>query len=144
MTLRTWCVCPLQFAGAGGPRAWLANRRCEVLRRVYPPTGIRELAGNRIDEGSLRGHYTDLGPFRLIRREALDRLYMQDTNFGWTIEMQINARRIGLRVLKIPLNSRKRIAGESKISDNFAGTIRAGWKILWIIAKHALLTGRSS
>ena len=69
---------------------------------------------------------------------------MQDTNFGWTIEMQINARRIGLRVLKIPLNSRKRIAGESKISDNFAGTIRAGWKILWIIAKHALLTGRSS
>jgi len=108
----------------------------------------RQAFGNWLATGLMRvlfgAHYTDLGPFRVIRREALDRLHMQATNFGWTIEMQIKARRIGLRVLKIPLNSRKRIAGESKISGNFAGTIHAGWKILWIIAKHALLTGRSS
>jgi glycosyltransferase involved in cell wall biosynthesis len=89
-------------------------------------------------------HYTDLGPFRVIRREALDRLQMQDTNFGWTIEMQIKAHRNGLRVQEIPVNYRRRIAGESKISGNFVGTIRAGWKILWIIAKHGLLSGRSN
>jgi glycosyltransferase involved in cell wall biosynthesis len=88
--------------------------------------------------------YSDLGPFRVIRREALDRLQMQDTTFGWTIEMQIKAHCAGLRVLEIPVNYRKRIAGESKVSGNFAGTIRAGWKILWIIAKHGLLSGRSN
>ena len=85
--------------------------------------------------------YTDLGPFRVIRREALDRLQMRDTSFGWTIEMQIKAHRAGLRVLEIPVNYRKRIAGKSKISGTLIGTFRAGWKILWTIAKHGLSSG---
>src|ERR1700687_2387337 len=50
--------------------------------------------------------YTDLGPFRAIRRPALERLQMRDTNYGWTIEMQIKAKREGLRVLEIPANYR--------------------------------------
>jgi glycosyltransferase involved in cell wall biosynthesis len=87
--------------------------------------------------------YTDLGPFRVIRREALNRLQMRDTNFGWTIEMQIKAHRAGLRVLELPVNYRKRIAGESKISGSFVGTFRAGWKILWTIAKHGLSSPQS-
>jgi glycosyltransferase involved in cell wall biosynthesis len=87
--------------------------------------------------------FTDLGPFRVIRREALERLRMRDTNFGWTIEMQIKAHRAGLRVLEIPVNYRQRIAGESKISGSFTGTVRAGWKILWIISKYGLLGDRS-
>jgi glycosyltransferase involved in cell wall biosynthesis len=102
--------------------------------------------GNWLATGLMRvffgAHSTDLGPFRVIRREALERLHMQDTNYGWTIEMQIKAHRAGLRVLEIPVNYRKRIAGESKISGNFVGTLRAGWKILWIIAKHGLSAGR--
>jgi glycosyltransferase involved in cell wall biosynthesis len=96
--------------------------------------------GNWLATGLMRllfsARYTDLGPFRVIRREALERLQMRDTNFGWTIEMQIKAHRAGLRVLEIPVNYRKRIAGESKISGNCWGTLRAGWKILWTIAKH--------
>jgi glycosyltransferase involved in cell wall biosynthesis len=102
--------------------------------------------GNRLATGLMRiffgARYTDLGPFRVIRRESLERLHMQDTNFGWTIEMQIKAHRASLRVLEIPVNYRKRIAGESKISGTLAGTIRAGWKILWIIAKHGLSSGQ--
>jgi glycosyltransferase involved in cell wall biosynthesis len=86
--------------------------------------------------------YTDLGPFRAIRLEALDELHMQDTNFGWTIEMQIKAHRLGLSVVEIPVNYRKRIAGESKISGTFVGTARAGWKILWTIARYGLSSGR--
>ncbi len=81
--------------------------------------------------------YTDLGPFRAIRRDALDALNMQDTDFGWTIEMQIKAYRQGLRVLEIPVNYRKRVAGESKISGNLLGTVRAGGKILLTIARYA-------
>jgi len=57
--------------------------------------------------------------------------------------MQIKAHRAGLRVLEIPVNYRQRIAGESKISGSFTGTIRAGWKILWIISKYGLLADRS-
>lgn len=82
--------------------------------------------------------YTDLGPFRAIRRDKLDSLGMQDTNYGWTIEMQIKAHRHGLRVLEIPVNYRRRLAGESKISGNLIGTIRAGHKILWTIAKYGV------
>jgi glycosyltransferase involved in cell wall biosynthesis len=89
-----------------------------------------------------RARYTDLGPFRVIRRDALESLRMQDTNFGWTIEMQIKAHRCGLRVLEIPVNYRRRIAGESKISGNLVGTIRAGWKILAVLAKYGLQSGR--
>lgn len=82
--------------------------------------------------------YTDLGPFRAIRKKALHELPMQDTNYGWTIEMQIKAHRRGLRVIEIPVNYRKRMSGESKISGTFTGTVRAGWKILWTIAKYGL------
>jgi glycosyltransferase involved in cell wall biosynthesis len=102
--------------------------------------------GNWLATGLMRllfgARFTDLGPFRVIRREALERLQMRDTNFGWTIEMQIKAHRAGLRVLEVPVNYRKRIAGESKISGTFLGTLRAGWKILWTIAKHGLSSGR--
>jgi glycosyltransferase involved in cell wall biosynthesis len=111
--------------------------------RAFTP---QQAFGNWLATGLMRSffgaRYTDLGPFRVIRREALERLQMRDTNFGWTIEMQIKAHRAGLRVLEIPVNYRKRIAGESKISGNFMGTLRAGWKILWTIAKHGLSSGR--
>ena len=48
----------------------------------------------------------------------------------------------GLRILELPVNYRKRIAGESKISGNLVGTLRAGWKILWVIAKYGLFFAR--
>ena len=82
--------------------------------------------------------YTDLGPFRVIRREALDRLRMRDKNFGWTVEMQIKAHRQGLRVVELPVGYRKRKLGVSKISGTIRGSVGAGTKILWTIAKYRL------
>jgi glycosyltransferase involved in cell wall biosynthesis len=58
--------------------------------------------------------YTDLGPFRAIRADALGRLGMCDRNYGWTIEMQVKALRQGLRVTEAPVSYRKRV-GTSKI-----------------------------
>jgi glycosyltransferase involved in cell wall biosynthesis len=81
--------------------------------------------------------YTDLGPFRVIRRAALDRLQMRDETWGWTVEMQVRAARLGLRVREVPVGYRRRI-GHSKISGTLMGTIKAGWKILWVIAAEAL------
>jgi hypothetical protein len=79
--------------------------------------------------------YTDLGPFRAIRRHCLDQLGMCDTSFGWTVEMQIKAIVAGLRVTEVPVRYRKRI-GHSKITGTWSGTIRAGYKILATIYKY--------
>ncbi len=80
--------------------------------------------------------YTDLGPFRAIRRDALERLQMQDRNYGWTVEMQIKALQSGLRIVEVPMRYRVRI-GRSKISGTLKGTLLAGAKILYTIGKYA-------
>ncbi len=82
--------------------------------------------------------YTDLGPFRAIRWEALRRLGMEDRNFGWTVEMQIKAVRSGLSIAETPVSYRRRV-GVSKITGTLSGTVRAGAKILWTIARYGLL-----
>ena len=81
--------------------------------------------------------YTDLGPFRAIRYESLQAIAMQDTNFGWTVEMQIKAVKKGLRILEIPVKYRERV-GVSKITGTFSGTIKAGTKIIYTIFKYLL------
>lgn len=85
--------------------------------------------------------YTDLGPFRLIRYDLLRALGMRDRNFGWTIEMQIKAAAAGLRIVEIPVPYRRRI-GKSKISGTLSGSIMAGAKILYTIAKYSRETVR--
>jgi len=90
----------------------------------------------------LQGHrYTDLGPFRAIRWEACRRLDMRDRDFGWTCEMQVKAVRDGLRIAEVPVSYRRRV-GVSKITGTLSGTLRAGWKILWTIARYGLLNAR--
>jgi hypothetical protein len=82
------------------------------------------------------GHrFTDLGPFRAIRWDALERLEMSDPNFGWTAEMQVKAVRRGLRSTEVPVSYRRRV-GVSKITGTVSGTLRAGYKILWTVARH--------
>lgn len=100
-----------------------------------------QVAGNRLATFLVsllfRKRYTDLGPFRAIRRDLLDLLEMKDLDFGWTIEMQVKAVRRGLRVLEVPVRYRRRI-GVSKISGTVAGTARAGWTIIWTIVRLAI------
>ena len=81
--------------------------------------------------------YSDLGPFRAIRRDALEHLAMNDQNFGWTVEMQVKAAEQGLRVFEVPVRYRRRV-GVSKISGTVRGTVLAGSKILSIIVARAV------
>jgi len=82
------------------------------------------------------GHlFSDLGPFRAIRSHALSLLAMRDTDFGWTVEMQIKALRHQLRVGEVSVRYRKRI-GISKITGTIRGTFHAGVKILWTIGRY--------
>jgi glycosyltransferase involved in cell wall biosynthesis len=77
----------------------------------------------------------DLGPYRAIRRDAFDRLDMRDRSFGWTVEMQVRAHRLGLRVVHVPVYWRRRAAGESKISGTWHGVVGAGVGILGMIVR---------
>lgn len=83
-----------------------------------------------------RHRFTDLGPFRAIRWDALERLAMADPNFGWTAEMQVKALRHHLRATEVPVSYRKRV-GVSKITGTLSGTLRAGYKILWTVLRYS-------
>ena len=118
-------------------------------RRVWERAGgapmtLVQRAGNRLAcwliNGLWRASYSDLGPFRAIRRTALTRLDVRDRSFGWTVEMQIAAVRHGLRVEEIATGYRRRI-GRSKISGTVRGAVGAGTKILLVIFRTALGRG---
>ncbi len=79
--------------------------------------------------------FTDLGPLRILTREALRRLEMQDPDFGWNVEMQVKAARLGLKFTEVPVTYRRRRYGRSKISGTISGSARAGAKILWTVYK---------
>jgi glycosyltransferase involved in cell wall biosynthesis len=123
----------------------LGSRLSGVRERgAMPPQSVW---GNRLACSLMRflfrEHYTDLGPFRAIRWTSLEQLAMEDTGFGWTIEMQIKAARQGLRIQEVPVPYRRRI-GQSKISGTISGTFRAGGKILWTIARYGLTDRRTA
>lgn len=82
------------------------------------------------------GEFTDLGPFRALKMDALARLDMQAPTFGWTVEMQVRALKYGLRYKEIPVRYRNRI-GTSKISGTIRGVIMAGTYILGTIFYEA-------
>jgi glycosyltransferase involved in cell wall biosynthesis len=82
--------------------------------------------------------YTDMSPFRAIRRDALERLDMREQTYGWNLEMQMKAARDGLRVLEIPVNHRLRAGGESKVSGTLRGTFVAGTRIAATLVRVAL------
>lgn len=80
--------------------------------------------------------FTDLGPFRAIRRSSLEQLHMDDRGYGWTVQMQVRAARLGLRVAEVPVSYRRRI-GRSKISGTVRGAVKAGTKILFTIWRES-------
>jgi glycosyltransferase involved in cell wall biosynthesis len=101
---------------------------------------IPQRFGNWLAPRLIRSFYgyrfSDLGPFRAIRWDALKRLDMRDRNFGWTVEMQVKAAKLKLDCAEVPVRYRKRAAGRSKVSGTLKGTVLAGWKIITTIFKY--------
>jgi hypothetical protein len=79
--------------------------------------------------------YTDLGPFRAIRYDKLVEINMQDTTYGRTVEMQLKAAKLKMKIIEVPVSYRKRI-GFPKISRTVKGTVLAGYKIITTIFKY--------
>jgi glycosyltransferase involved in cell wall biosynthesis len=104
--------------------------------------GVREpgsMSWHQVSAGHLAGwimsllygvRYTDMCAFRAITRDALIRLEMREATYGWNIEMQMKAARLGLRILEIPVPYRCRAGGSSKVAGTLGGSIRAGWRIV--------------
>lgn len=107
---------------------------------------VPQRIGNVVASSWLRLRFgmpaTDLGPFRAIRRVALDELAMSDPDYGWTVEMQIKAARRGLRYVEVPVPCRPRQAGTSKVSGTLRGTVGATIKILGLLAWHDVVRPR--
>jgi glycosyltransferase involved in cell wall biosynthesis len=76
-----------------------------------------------------RVSYTDMGPFRAIKRQALTRLQMREETYGWNLEMQMRAAQCGLRIREIPVSCRKRAGGVSKVAGSLSGSFRAAIRI---------------
>jgi glycosyltransferase involved in cell wall biosynthesis len=103
----------------------------QILAGYAVGTALRLLYGVR---------YTDMGPFRAIRREALMGLGMRETSYGWNLEMQMRAARMGLRIIELPVAHRCRAGGVSKVSGSLGGTLKASWRIALTFARTALET----
>jgi len=91
-----------------------------------------------------KGRYTDMGPFRAIRRTLLQQLQMSELTYGWNLEMQIKAAQHHLRIQEIPVGYRKRIGGVSKVSGDFKASLRAAIRILAVLLRVGLSRRRQS
>ena len=110
----------LREPGSMTPQQVFGNRLATFLMRLF-----------------FRSKFTDLGPFRAIKYEKLKELKMQDTTYGWTVEMQLKILRKKMSYIEVPVRYKRRI-GVSKVSGTVKGTIFAGIKILGWIFKYSL------
>jgi glycosyltransferase involved in cell wall biosynthesis len=78
---------------------------------------------------------TDLGPFRAARAEVLRKVCLEETTYGWAVELILKAASQSFRIIEVPVSYHPRI-GKSKISGTFRGTVGATWFILTRIAMH--------
>ncbi|HVC55688.1 MAG TPA: glycosyltransferase family 2 protein [Stellaceae bacterium] len=87
--------------------------------------------------------YSDMGPMRAVRREALIGLGMREMTYGWNLEMQMRTARAGWRIIELPVAHRRRVGGVSKVSGTFGGTVKASWRIALTFARVAFEARRN-
>src|SRR5258708_18120092 len=95
--------------------------------------------GNRLAASLIRALYglkiSDLGPFRAGRADVLRALALEETTYGWAVEMILKGALAGFRVVEVPVSYHPRI-GKSKISGTLKGTVGAAWFILSLIVRY--------
>ncbi|MGI9628936.1 MAG: glycosyltransferase family 2 protein [Longimicrobiales bacterium] len=123
--------------------------------------GVDLVLGTRVDErgdtGNLHVHarwgnrlvlstvrllwwrgFHDLAPFRAMRFASLEKLDMDDRNWGWTLQMQLRALSEGMRIVEVRVPHRPRALGRSKISGSFNTSVRVGCKMFYTIVRERL------
>ena len=85
---------------------------------------------------------SDLGPFRAGRADTLRRLELQESTYGWAVEIILKGALAGFRIVEVPVSYYPRI-GKSKISGTLRGTVGAGWFILSLIVRYYFRRGKA-
>jgi hypothetical protein len=98
-------------------------------------SGVWESSRRRPDQASLWVEISDLGPFRAGRADVLRALALEETTYGWAVEMILKGALAGFRVVEVPVSYYPRI-GKSKISGTLKGTVGAAWFILSLIVRY--------
>jgi len=107
--------------------------------RVHGEREPGSLAPQQIAAGHIAGlllrlaygvRFTDMSPFRAIRCDALDRLGMCETTYGWNLEMLMRVAAAKLPALEIAVGQRRRLGGVSKVSGSAVVGVRAAWTIM--------------
>ncbi len=119
-------------------------RRLQEAGAMTPPQRFGNWLATRLIRLRWGHRYHDLGPFRAIHKPALDAIGMRDRAFGWTVEMQVRALQVGLRVLEVPVPYARRRVGRNKISGTVRGVVLAGYYILSTIGRLALTRANPS
>jgi glycosyltransferase involved in cell wall biosynthesis len=126
----------------------IANGRADFVQgsRLSGEREVGSLSASQILAGHLAGRlirllygvsFTDMSPFRAIRKDALDRLGMAERTFGWNLEMQMRVAAAGLRSLEIPVGQRRRVGGVSKVSGDWRSALRAAWVLMTLFLRLA-------
>jgi len=101
--------------------------------------------GNRLTTGLIRLLYgqrlTDLPPFKAVRRATLAELGMSEMTYGWTIEMIVKSAKRDVPIVEIPVSTRPRMGGQSKVSGTLKGTVLAAYYMLGTTIKYAWRDG---
>jgi glycosyltransferase involved in cell wall biosynthesis len=107
---------------------------------------LQQIAAGRLAGLLLRLVYgvrfTDMSPFRAIRRDALARLGMRDPTYGWNLEMLMRVAAARLPACEIAVGHRRRTGGVSKVSGNFVAGIAAAYTIAAAFLRLALTLRR--
>jgi glycosyltransferase involved in cell wall biosynthesis len=115
----------------------LGSRLCG--QRIPAALPWHQAFGNRLAAGLIRLLYglkiTDLGPFRAARADLLPTLELEETTYGWAVEMILKGALSGFRVIEVPVSYHPRI-GKSKISGTLKGTVGAAWFILSLMVRY--------
>jgi glycosyltransferase involved in cell wall biosynthesis len=111
-----------------GPAARSAVMPHQRLGNALTTTLVRLLYGVRL---------TDLPPFKAIRQPVLAALNMREMTYGWTVEMIVKCARHGHRIVEVPVSTRPRIAGQSKVSGTLRGTVLAAYYLLGTTIRYA-------
>ncbi len=80
---------------------------------------------------------TDLGPFRAVKRQTLERLQLEERTYGWPSEMIVKAAQLGVPICEVPVRYRRRHGGQSKVSGTWRGTLGASYRIFRVTYKYA-------
>jgi glycosyltransferase involved in cell wall biosynthesis len=79
---------------------------------------------------------TDIGPFRAMRWDCLKNLTLQESRYGWTLEMMLKAVHCGARLIEVPVSYRPRL-GKSKVSGSPVASLKAAWVMLFTLVRYS-------